>query len=235
MAVTLQTTKGAAVRNGVKIITFGPPGSGKTRLCATLPNPVIISAESGLLSLREYNLPFIQIRTLKDFDDAWLWLNGSKEARLFASVAIDSISEIAEAILEWQKGQTKDGRKAYGETQDEVMKIIKKFRNFSGPHIYFSAKQERIENTGGNPPMFYGPMFPGKNLAQQIPYDFDEVFQLVPSKTAEGKSFSALRTRGAHEADIVKDRSGALDEWEMPQPGGNLPSLGHIINKIVAL
>ena len=45
-----------AVDAGVKILCYGEAGVGKTVLLATLPRPVLISAESGTLSLQVQNL-----------------------------------------------------------------------------------------------------------------------------------------------------------------------------------
>lgn len=222
----IRSTNSVGTAGGIKFLVFGPAGSGKTRLCATMPNPIILSAEGGLLSLRNSNLPFIEIKNVAEFTQAWLWVSQSAEARKFNSICIDSVSEIAENELTYAKSQTKDGRKAYGDTQEQVERILKNFRNLQGPHVYFSAKQ-KMTASGEDGKLVPGVMMPGNNLGQAAPFMFDEVFQLVPSKTAEGKFFSALRTRGINEWDTVKDRSGSLEEWEAAD-------LGAIINKIMA-
>lgn len=219
----IRSTNTVGTQGGIKFLVFGPAGAGKTRLCETMPNPIILSAEGGLLSLRNSNLPFIEIKNVADFTQAWNWVSSSKEARQFSSICVDSLSELAENELRYAKSQTKDGRKAYGDTQDQMMQIIKNFRNLQGPHIYFSAKQEMIKTENGS--LVPGIMMPGNKLSQSIAFDFDECFQLVPSKTPEGQFFTALRTRSASEWDTVKDRSGSLSEWEAPH-------LGNIINKI---
>lgn len=206
------------------MLVLGPPGAGKTRLCETMPNPIILSAEGGLLSLRKANLPFIEIKNVQDFMAAWRWVESSAEARKFNSICIDSLSEIAENELRFAKSQTKDGRKAYGDTQEQVEKIVINFRNLKGPHIYFSAKQVMLKNEQGA--LYPQVMMPGNNLGQGMPFHFDEVFQLVPGKTPEGQFFTALRTKGVSEWDVVKDRSGSLEEWEPPH-------LGEIIRKIM--
>ena len=71
MALKLTTTKQAAQLNGLKMLVYGASGAGKTRLCATTGAPtVIISAESGLLSLRDSDIPVIEVQTLEDvFED----------------------------------------------------------------------------------------------------------------------------------------------------------------------
>lgn len=229
----IQSTTQISANAGVKILVFGPAGAGKTRLCATMPNPIIISAEAGLLSLRNFNLPYIEVRNMADFIQAWNWVSTSAEARKFNSICVDSASEIVENILSYQRTQTKDGRKAYGDTQEEAERVLKNFRNLQGPHVYFTAKQEMIK-TGEDSKLIAGVMMPGNKLSQSIPFMFDECFQLVPGRTPEGVVYSALRTKGVSEWDTVKDRSGALDEWEMPTGGSNIPNLGALIGKIMS-
>ena len=59
-------------------------------------------------------------------------------------------------------------------------------------------------------------MMPGQKLGQQIPYFFDEVFQLFVYQDPNTKQeIRALRTKKDAQFE-AKDRSGALDEWEQP-------------------
>lgn len=85
--------------NGIKVLVHGQPGIGKTCLCASLPKPIIISVESGLLSLSELDLPAVEIKDVNDLGEVLGWLEGSKEADAYESVCLDSISEIAEVVL----------------------------------------------------------------------------------------------------------------------------------------
>jgi hypothetical protein len=53
----------------LKVLVSGGAGAGKTRLCATTGDPdatVIISAEGGLLSLRDHGITAIEVKTLAD-------------------------------------------------------------------------------------------------------------------------------------------------------------------------
>lgn len=229
--VRLQSTSGFSLRHGVKCLVYAGAGAGKTRLIASAPRPVIFSAESGLLSLREYNLPYMPIASLNDLIEAYNWATQSREANQFDTLALDSVSEIAEVVLSNEKSKTRDGRKAYGDAQDEMIKIFRSFRDIVGKHVYFSAKQEFTTdgNTGGK---FYQPMFPGNKLAQAAPYFFDEVFQLVPYKDpGTGNRQWWLRTAPDLQ-NVAKDRSGTLAEWENADPatGGGLT---YIFNKML--
>lgn len=224
MPITLISTAQLSSGHGVKVCVYGRAGVGKTVLCSTAPAPVILSAESGLLSLRHWNLPAIEIKSIWDLQDAYRWVMGSQEAQQFATICLDSISEIAETILGDEKTKAKDPRKAYGETQDQILALLRNFRNMPGKNVYFTAKQwrQKDEATG----MFINTaMMPGQQLPQHIPYFFDELFQLVVGKDNQGNEIRALRTRPDNQSD-AKDRSGVLTEWEPA-------NLDYIFNKIM--
>jgi hypothetical protein len=59
----------------LKILVYGAAGAGKTRLIGTAKDPLIISAESGLLSLRDIDVPYIEVKTLADVQDAYTFVS----------------------------------------------------------------------------------------------------------------------------------------------------------------
>jgi len=99
MAINLKKT-GGLTANGVKLLVYGQAGAGKTSLIRTLPNPVVLSAEGGLLSIQDADLPFIEVTTMDELREAYSWAKDSSEAAGFQSVALDSISEVAEVVLQ---------------------------------------------------------------------------------------------------------------------------------------
>jgi hypothetical protein len=224
MPITIISTATISQSHGVKVCVYGRSGTGKTRLCATAPAPVILSAENGLLSLRQYNLPAIQINNYFDLQEAYNWAMQSHEARQFHTICLDSVSEIAETILGEEKKGVKDPRKAYGATQDQVLALLRNFRDMPYKHVYFVAKQWKVKDEGSGL-LFNSAAMPGQQLPQHIPYFFDELFQLVIGKDNQGQSFRALRTQPDPQND-AKDRSGVLNEWEPAD-------LSYIFNKIM--
>lgn len=221
MAINLKSTVDAHA-NGVKIVVYGMSGAGKTTLISTLPQPIVISAEAGLLSLAGFDIPYIEINSYESLKEAYNWVTSSKEAEQFQSIAIDSISEIGEVVLSHEKIVNKDGRAAYGEMATQVLELMRAFRDIKQKHIYFSAKCEKQQDETGR--ILYSPSMPGNKLAQQIPYLVDEVLALRVEKDAEGNTQRALMC----DSDglwLAKDRSGKLDTWEAPD-------LSAIINKI---
>lgn len=214
MAIQLKSSRELAKLNGIKVLTYGAAGAGKTRLCATTGgNPVVISAESGLLSLRDFDLPVIEVSTIADVHDAYAYLQ-TEEGRKFDWVCLDSISEIAEVVLSAEKKATRDPRQAYGALAEQMYDLLRAFRDLPGRNVYMSAKMERIkdEQTGA---VLYGPSMPGQRLGQGLPYLFDEVFCLRIEKDDQGADSRWLQTQPdfTHQA---KDRSGALEQFEPP-------------------
>ena len=95
MAIKLTSTKQAAQLNGLKVLVYGASGAGKTRLCGTTGgNTVIISAESGLLSLRDSDIPVIEVQTLEDVFEAYQFVGQSQEASHFEWVCLDRFPKL---------------------------------------------------------------------------------------------------------------------------------------------
>lgn len=208
---------------GVKLLVYGQSGVGKTTLIKTLPDPIVLSAEAGLLSIRDSDIPYIDISSIADAEEAYKWLVSSDEAKEFQSVAIDSISEIAEVVLSAEKMANKDGRMAYMEMGDKVGKLIRKFRGIKGKHVYMSAKVEKTKDETGR--ILYYPYAPGEKFCQSLPYFFDEVFALRVERDSEGNVHRALMC----DSDglwLAKDRIGKLNMWEPADLGAIIRKIG---------
>lgn len=214
------TTRAASLENGIKVLTYGRSGIGKTRLCATAPRPIIVGAEGGELSLRDQDVPLIRINSLDDLNRAHDWLTGPAGNDYF-TLALDSISEIAEKVLANAKAGTKDGRQAYGILADQMWQTIRSFRDIKGKCVVMTAKAQYEKDQDGV--MRWGPSMPGKQLTQGLAYYFDEVFHLGRFRGAGGE-FTALQTSADLQFD-AKDRSGALEFYEYPD-------LTNVFNKI---
>lgn len=202
-------------QTGVNILVYGAAGTGKTSLIPTLPTPLAISAEGGLLSITAADVPFIEVSSLAQLREAYLWITKSKEAESFESIALDSISEIAEVVLSEEKKTAKDPRQAYGAMQEVMTDLIRSFRDLP-KSVYFTAKLEKSTDEMGK--VLYAPSMPGNKLGQLLPYYFDEVLALRVEKDADGKTYRVLQAQpdGVWQA---KDRSGKLPQWIEPDLG----------------
>ena len=190
MAINLKRTSDVSA-DGLKALVYGASGVGKTTLIKTMPSPIILSAEAGLLSLADTDIPYIEITTIDELVEAYNWLS-SEEADQYKSVALDSLSEIAEVVLTNEKKVSKDPRAAYGTLIDKMGEMIRGFRDIKGKHVLFTAKIEKLQDEQGR--ILYGPSMPGKNLPQSLPYFFDMVFAMRAEKNDEGETVRALMT-----------------------------------------
>lgn len=229
MALNFTTAQDASQVGGIKALIYGGAGAGKTVLLATAPAPLLISAESGALSLRKenlerlfgvgnpyitYNMPMIEIKTVEDLSDAYTWVSTSPQAAQFQTIGMDSITEIGEVVLNNAKRQVKDPRQAYGELIEKMESLIRLFRDLPGRNVVITAKMAptKDELTGV---VKYGPSMPGAKLANNLPYFFDEVFRLGIGQTPQGEKYRFLQTQPDLQYE-AKDRSGALAPVEAP-------------------
>jgi hypothetical protein len=208
---------------GVKILGYGASGTGKTLSCATAPDPFVVSAEAGALSLARWPIPGAIVHSLCDLEEVYRWVVGSAEARRFATVCVDSSTEIGEVILHETLPRYKDGRLAYTEVNDKMMTLLRAFRDIQGKHVYITAKEEWTKDEASGV-MRFAPMMPGKKLSQQLPYLFDEVFRLAVVRSPEGARAYVYHTQADYNFE-AKDRSGVLAPIEQP-------NLTAIIDKI---
>lgn len=232
MTVEFTTANQAVDVGGVKALVHGRSGVGKTVLCATAPAPMIISAESGLLSLKKgnlerlfgvgnahicYDVPVAKVQNVEDLSQVYTWCHAHAWSNGIRTICLDSISEIMEQVLSNAKKQTKDPRQAYGELIDKGQMLVRSFRDLPGLNVCVLAKQEgnKDDLTGVTK---YGPSVPGSKLGPSLPYFFDEVFHLGVNKDTAGREYRFLQTQPDLQFE-AKDRSGMLDPIEYPHLG----------------
>lgn len=223
MAIKIQSTADIEF-NGVKCVVYGGAGVGKTRLCATAPRPIIISAEEGLLSLTDVKCAFVEIKSLKDLDDAYKQLKNHPD---YDTICLDSLSEIAEVLVQELKPQFKDGRQAYMALADAMIPMLKRFRDIKGKNTVFTCKKIDVKDdeSGAVTTELF---LPGNVLGNQVPYIVDELFYMEIDRT--GVPF--LQTKPSRKA-FAKDRSGALDpKGEFAKDKESVPNLTELFKKI---
>jgi hypothetical protein len=195
------------------VMVYGRPGTGKTTLAATAPEPFILSAEGGLIVLRKGKpVPYWPI----DSKDRLKWALDELLKPAYDTIKTvvgDSITEIAQNCLRAAKKTNAHGMKAYGEMADEVDEILDLFRKYP-KHVYLSAKEEVYPAEDGL--MKAGPSFPGKQIKSGIGYIPDFVFRMEAHKNPENNQIQhVLRCKpgNSHEA---KARVDNLAEYEYP-------------------
>ncbi len=239
MAITYSTTAATTATQGIKAAIYGNSATGKTSSIATAPAPFIIAAEPGLLSLTKgniqrmfganmpgitYDIPVAKIESCADLRGIHAaFIRKDPWTLAFKTLALDSLSQIAEYELKYQMTQTPNGQKAYGQMADEVLDCIRLFMTLDGLNVIFTAKQA-ISTASG----LYSGSFPGQLLDFHFPFEFDEIFQMVLADNGSGGVNRYFRTVSDHK-NFAKDRSGALD------PRGEFPNWSTVFNKISAV
>ena len=198
---------------GAKILIYGAAGAGKTTLCATAPGrKLIIDMESGLLSVRDReDVDVIQVKEAQEILEINELLRSGELQ--YDTVCLDSVSEMSEILLNFEKARHKDPRMAYGNVQESVTNVMRAYRDLH-MHVVFVSKMEKqnVDNV-----MMYEPKMVGTKLGQSITYFFDEVLALrvIEDQDDDGATVKSrwLQT-DVGQGYTAKDRSGKLAAFE---------------------
>jgi energy-coupling factor transporter ATP-binding protein EcfA2 len=212
MAIEFINPVDAVSKTGLKLLVYGPAGSGKTVLCATAKEPtLIISAEAGLLSIKgaPTNIKIAEVHSREEFEEV---LNYLKTNGPPAWVCIDSITEVAQQILEQELTKTKMPMKAYGELSQIAGGLIRELRDLPCNVVMTcKEKKEKDESKGMQQ---YSPKMPGQALGADIAHHFDVVGAMRIFKE-DDRLVHYLQCHH-DEAYEAKDRSGKLATFEKP-------------------
>lgn len=206
MAIEIKSTKGLAKQNGIKMLIVGASGSGKTNLARSTGKTVIISAESGDLTLNDAEVDSIRVRSLPDLREAYEYVVANLSN--YDTVIIDSITEIGEMIVtelkkEPEFASMKDSMKMWMKFTEVMNGIAKSFRDLDGINVVILALPESVTIGLDNKIM---PLIPAKKAQAKLGSYYDEV--LLIRVDEEGNREFVCSPVSDFDA---KDRSGKLD------------------------
>jgi len=210
---------------GAKILVYGMAGAGKTTLAKTAPGKVlVISAEAGLLSIKDANN--VEAIEVKEASEVMELHNALKSGALqYDTVCLDSVSEISEILLTWEKSRSKDPRMAYGNVQESVTNLMRAFRDLN-MHVLFLCKEDVVNDDGV---LRHAPKMVGTKLGESITYFFDEVLALriIEDQDEDGKNVQTRWLQTTYgQGYKAKDRSGKLEAFEKPNITALIEKLG---------
>jgi hypothetical protein len=208
--VKIETTQSVEVQPHA--LVYGAPKVGKTRLIPTSNNPIVISTDNGLASIRQHNIPFINCTDWKQCKEAmdWIVTEGCKK---YASIWIDDLTEMANMKLLEVLPRVKHGQQAYGEMADEMLARIRAVRQIRGCTVYMICKEERIQDSDLR--LVYAPVIPGKSANMMLSYLVGQVYRMEHYvDQASGQVYEVLRTKRTPTIE-AGDRSGKLAELEL--------------------
>ena len=210
-----------SVDRSCDILVYGPSGTYKSRMIATLPDlerVFLISSTKGTLSLRHHKIDGCMVSKLADVKAALDFFREDKDKGRFDWICLDSASDIAEVIIT-EKLKKLPQLQAYNEAQRDMAEAIRDFRALTDRNIYMTAHHRLIEKT-----MSHLPAMPGQQLGPKLPYLFHEIFAMRSMPDEHGVERVVCQTTNG-EGYNAKDESGALDLYEEPD-------LAQIVNKI---
>ena len=185
----------------VKALIYWSSGSGKTVFWGTAPKPIFASAESGLLSLWQKEVPFVEINSIKDLEELLEFLQ--KGDHDFETVVIDSITEVNDIIK--QEIEKKTGKPMqlndWWTLSKKIKDLLRAFRDL--PMHTLLISQETIERDGDTITKIL-PSLNGKS-STEIASFMDVVWYLYIDKTGERKIITSSDPRF-----ITKDRSNKI-------------------------
>jgi len=207
----------------IKALIAGNSGAGKTLLSSCFPNPIYASAEAGLMSIADRDIPFVEIKSLDDLLNLKRMLDQDplvREQTLgfpVETVVIDTIDEVQRIIIrERLASQRRDATNLqdWGFIGSQMQAIVSGFRNLE-MNVIFTVHLKEV-NDGDSGQIWFNPGIQGE-MGKQITGYVDlalllktnTVSELVDNKPVR-KQVRVLTTVQSPQFPWVKDRSGKL-------------------------
>lgn len=158
MTVEIRRTGASDYGRYTKALICGEPGAGKTLISSTWPNPLYASAEGGLMSIADRNIPYVEIRSLDDLLRIKNSLDQPEDVReqIFGfkveTIVIDTIDEVQQIMV---RERLRDERIAgmrladWNWLSEQMGALIRGFRNLD-MHVVFTChlKETSDADTG---------------------------------------------------------------------------------------
>jgi len=200
--------------HNIKALIYGGPGTGKTVFAGTAENALFLSAEAGLLSIKDLSPEYVEINTMKDLLDAYSFL--LKGGHKYKTVIIDSITEISNTLKDEIEKRTGKPMQLqdWGEIKKKLIAIFKEFRNLP-MNVILIAQESYINDEDKIRKIV--PSLDGKGATSAIPYFMD----IVGYMKVDIKGKRTISTNNSVKY-VTKDRSGCIgddcpadfSEWE---------------------
>lgn len=223
MSLNIRRTGDANYGRYIKALIAGPPGSGKTLISSTFPNPFYASAEGGLMSIADRQIPYAEITSSTDLLAVKTMMDQdpiTREKLLgfpVDTIVIDTIDEIQRLLIrERLDEQKKEAMQLqdWGWIGEQMSSIVRGFRNLSMNVIFTVHVKEQQDGDTGR--VWIEPGLQGA-IAKQIPGAVDLALFLKSTTVAAVENGQAVRkfvrllvTQPDVQHDWIKDRSGKL-------------------------
>jgi phage nucleotide-binding protein len=210
MALKIENTKDKS-KTFVNVIVYGSSGVGKTSLVKTLPaeTTLVLSAEDGLLSVRDHGVDYVKIKSIGDV----LEVINDEDCAKYKNIVVDSITELSQNHFSFLKNKYPDPKlalKLWGDFSEDFSKMFKTLRGLE-KNVLALALVKETENESGK--IIKKPDVYGKSSDRIIAW-FDECFYMHINAQNE----RMLLTESVENV-MAKDRSGLFDKLISPDMG----------------
>lgn len=208
-----------------KVLICGEPGSGKTLISSTWPNPLYASAEGGLMSIADRDIPYVEIKQIDELLKIKQNLDQAADVReeIFGfpvdTIVIDTIDEVQQIMI---RERLRDERVEtmrladWGWLGENMSAMITGFRNLD-MHVVFTCHLKDTQDAESGKtwikPQLQGAV--GDKIAGYV--DLALVLKsTLTSEVVDGEAKRVLKRQLQTFPDPmhpwIKDRSGKLPE-----------------------
>lgn len=223
----IKTLKTGNIEYGrwIKALIVGEPGSGKTLISSTFPQPYYANAEGGLMSVASRRLPYATIHSTDELNELLDYLKLPQETRREVlgaevnTIVIDTIDEVQRILIRERLASEKIETlrmNDWGWLGDQMQGLLRGFRNLEMNVIFTCHVKDTKDDESGR--VSYKPALGGA-IAGDIPGYVDLSLLLTnrPHTVIEGneakqKIARYLQTYPEPAYPWIKDRSGKLPE-----------------------
>jgi|DEB0MinimDraft_6_1074348.scaffolds.fasta_scaffold02642_10 phage nucleotide-binding protein len=224
----IQSTKDISVHK-IKCLVYGESGVGKTTLASTLKGKtLIISSESGLMSLKDTDVDFIDI----NLDDNGEMLDDTgkvqkmhtickalkedkKLRQTYDNIFLDSITDMADILQRWAEKETKDSKNKFEKWTKYAQVFTSFLHNFRDIPFYNVVFVALAAQDGDEDSKTFGqwlPVVTGKTPRDKVLRPaLDEIYFYTQNDNDQ----RILVTKQTHK-NIAKNRSKGLEMVEKP-------------------
>ena len=218
----------------IRALIYGTPGVGKSTLALSMPNPVLIDADGGVMRIRsDHRAPTLRVSKYQDVLD----LLDSNELKGFQTIVIDTVGKLLDMMSEHimsidPKMKTRNGTlqlQGYGARKAMFLSMLTKIKML-GMHAVFVAHdiEEKSKSHDNQDVLFHRPDIGGSSR-QDLMKDIDIVGFMVMTGKDRTIYFSP------QESYYAKNSAGIEDVLKVPnlQRGEENNFLKTVIDRVI--
>lgn len=206
----------------MKVLIYGEPKSGKTRLANTFKlksddRLLYVAVDPGQLSIRHRDFDKIERPdagwSVAEFEETYNYIKDNSFR--WDVVFVDGLDEIGEVALSEFERTNRDGRAAYGELGDFANQWVKKMRDLPNITVIFITHIDQMQDDRGA--LINKPKFPGKKVPDKMQGWFDLIgcLRAIPDGNG-GNKYMIQFSKLVDPRYDVGDRSGVMNDFENP-------------------